>query len=115
MMSSTVVIIIIIINANVCMKRKYNFLRCIVRTKCSEAAFQSTALKGCLLMCPKSIVTICAIPILGVAPVRSRRGGEGVPSTQRYYPRSFFYYSFNCYMFRSYDHLQADIYFLEQT
>jgi hypothetical protein len=26
-----------------------------------------------------------------------------------------FYYLFNCYMFRSYDHLQADIYLLELT
>jgi hypothetical protein len=27
----------------------------------------------------------------------------------------FFYYLFNCYMFQSYDHLQADIYFIELT
>jgi hypothetical protein len=26
-----------------------------------------------------------------------------------------FYYLFNCYMFRSYDHLQAEIYLLELT
>jgi hypothetical protein len=26
-----------------------------------------------------------------------------------------FYYLFNCYMFRSYDHLQAEIYLLEIT
>jgi hypothetical protein len=32
------------------------------------------------------------------------------PSTQRYYRR--FYYLFNCYMFRSYDHLQKEIYFI---
>jgi hypothetical protein len=36
-------------------------------------------------------------------------------STQRYYNRFYYYYSRNCYMFRSYDHLQAEIYLLEFT
>jgi hypothetical protein len=35
--------------------------------------------------------------------------GEGFPSTQRYYS-SFSIYSFSCYMFRSYDHLQTELY-----
>jgi hypothetical protein len=42
--------------------------------------------------------------------------GVFIPSTQSYY-RRFFYYLFllNCYMFRSYDHLQAEIHLLEIT
>jgi hypothetical protein len=45
------------------------------------------------------------------------RTGGFIPSMQRYY-RSFFfiiYYYLNCYMFRSYVHLQAEIYLLEFT
>jgi hypothetical protein len=39
------------------------------------------------------------------------------PSTQRNFRRFFFYYLYylNCYMFRSYDHLQAEIYLLGFT
>jgi hypothetical protein len=38
-------------------------------------------------------------------------GGGVIPSTQRYYHSSFtMYYYFNCYMFRSYDHLQVNKY-----
>jgi hypothetical protein len=45
-----------------------------------------------------------------VACVRSR-WREFIPSMQRYYRRLFtIYYYLNCYMFRSYDHLQAEIY-----
>jgi hypothetical protein len=58
-----------------------------------------------------------AILSLGVCILlRVRNQGVGFfPSTQCYY-RSFYYYcSLNCYMFRSYDHLHAEIYLLEIT
>jgi hypothetical protein len=38
-------------------------------------------------------------------------GGGVIPSTQRYHRRVFtIYYYLNCYMFRSYDRLEAEIY-----
>jgi hypothetical protein len=44
--------------------------------------------------------------------VKPRRWGF-IPSTQRHYRRFFTtYYYLNCYMFRSYDHLQVEIYLL---
>jgi hypothetical protein len=42
--------------------------------------------------------------------------GGFIPSTQRYYRRFFtIYYYLSCYMFRSYDHLQEEIYLLGFT
>jgi hypothetical protein len=40
---------------------------------------------------------------------------RGFPSTQRHYRRFYYLFLLNCYMFRSYDHLQAEIYLLELT
>jgi hypothetical protein len=49
---------------------------------------------------------VCAIQVMG----------GFIPSTQRYHRRVLtIYYYLNCYMFRSYDRLQAEIYLLGFT